>query len=458
MKDNASYVNAEKSTKFLNTLCEEYRKYNHIDSNLYINNDIKRGLRNQDGTGVLAGLTLVGDVVGYEMIDGKRTPISGKLFYRGYDIEEVVLGYMEEGHYGYEEISYLLLFGRLPSPEQLEIYNNMLSLMRFLPDFFTETLILKSPSPNIMNKIATATLALYSYDENPDDTTLENMMKQGIGLIARFPMIVAYAYQAKRHYYDRDSLYLHYPKDGQSTAESILRTLRNDKSFTKEEALLLDLCLVMHADHGAGNNSTFTSRVVASTGTDTYSSIAAAVGSLKGPLHGGANIKVVEMFDDIKANVKNWNDEGEIADYLLKLLKKEKGDRSGLIYGMGHAVYTISDPRAQLLKNQARSLAEKKGYGDEFRLIESVEKLSPELFKMIKGNDKSICANVDMYSGFVYKTLGIPMELYTPLFASARISGWVAHRIEEATTNARIIRPAYKSVSEYRKYVKMNDR
>jgi len=458
MKDNIANENAEKCAAFMRDFCEEYRRNNHIDPQLYINNNVKRGLRNADGTGVLAGLTRIGDVVGYDIRNGVYTPVEGKLYYRGYDLEDLVQGYMTGGRYGFEEISFLLLFGELPSKEQLDAFTDLLSNLRFLPEYFTEDLILKSPSPNIMNKMARATLGLYSYDSNPDDMSLENLMRQGIELVARFPMLLAYAYQAKRHFYDRDSLTIHFPKNDQSTAESILRTLRDDKTFTREEALLLDLCMVIHAEHGAGNNSTFTTRVVSSTGSDTYSAIAAAVGSLKGPRHGGANIKASDMIGNIMQNVKNWDDEGEVADYLTKILKKEAYDRSGLVYGMGHAIYTLSDPRAKLLKNQARSLTEKKGFGDEFRLIETVERLTPELFYKIKGSDKKICANMDLYAGIVYKTLGIPQELYTPLFAASRISGWIAHRIEEMTTNARIIRPAYQTVSPLRSYVPMEER
>lgn len=442
---------------YLTKLCDEYKANNRIDFELYEAQNVKRGLRNADGTGVLTGLTLIGDVVGYSLKDG-YTPIPGKLYYRGYDLNSLVDGYQKEGRHGFEEISYLLLFGQLPTKEQLDVYTHTLALLRFLPEHFTEDLILKSPGNNIMNVMARGTLGLYAYDESPEDTSLENIIRQCMELVARFPVLLSYAYQAKKHFFDRKSLYLHFPKDNQSTAESILRTLRRDKQFTKEEAFLLDLCLTVHAEHGGGNNSTFACRVAASTGTDTYSAIASAIGSLKGPRHGGATIKSSEMLEDIKANVTNIHDEGQVADYLVKMLNKEAGDRSGLIYGMGHAVYTVSDPRAVLLKTQARALANEKGFGDILELAETVERLTPELFEKIKGNKKQICANVDLYSGIVYKTLGIPQELYAPIFATARIAGWVAHRIEEITTSARIIRPAYLSVCDTREYVSMKDR
>ena len=458
MQDNVAKENAEKCDAFMKTLCEEYRKNNAIDPILYENNNVKRGLRNADGTGVLAGLTLIGDVVGYDMSTGVYTPVEGKLYYRGYDLEDLVSGYMAEDRYGFEEISYLLLFGKLPTKEQLADYTHLLSLLRFLPEYFTEDLILKSPSPNIMNKMARATLGLYSYDSDPDNLSLDNMMRQGMELIARFPMLLAYAYQAKRHFYDHDSLMIHFPMDNQSSAESILRALRDDKQFTKEEAQLLDLCMVIHAEHGGGNNSAFTTRVVASTGTDTYAAIAAALGSLKGPRHGGANIKSCEMMDDMMAHLKNPDNEGEVADYIVKILRKEANDHSGLVYGMGHAVYTLSDPRAKLIKKQARPLAEKKGFGEEFKLLEMIERLTPDLFAKEKGSTKRICANVDLYSGIVFRMLGFPVDLYTPIFAASRIAGWIAHRIEEMTTNARIIRPAYQTVSPLKPYIRMNER
>ncbi len=443
---------------FLSSLCEEFRKYNQIDPALYNNHNIKRGLRNIDGTGVVAGLTNIGNVHGYIINEGDIVPIPGELYYRGVNIEHLIDGFMSDDRFGFEETSYLLLFGHLPTKEQLTLFNDTLAQMRYLPEFFTEDQILRAPSPNIMNTMARATLGLYAYDTNPDDTSVENMMRQGMELIARFPMILAHAFQAKRHFYDKESLHIHFPKGHQSTAESILRTIRSDKKYTPEEARLLDLCLVLHAEHGGGNNSAFSCRVLSSSGTDTYSAIAAALGSLKGPLHGGANAKVIEMFNDIMANVRDWSDEDEVKKYLMKMLKKEAGDGSGKIYGMGHAVYTISDPRAVILKKNARALAESKNRGKELNLMELVEKLAPVAFREVKGSTKLLCANVDLYSGFVYETLDIPQELYTPLFAAARIAGWIGHRMEEVTTNARIMRPAYKAVHPVEKYVPMQER
>ncbi len=443
---------------FLSSLCEEYRKYNQINPALYNNHNVKRGLRNVDGTGVVAGLTNIGNVHGYIINEGDVVPIPGELYYRGINIEHLIDGFMSSNRFGYEETSYLLLFGHLPTDEQLTLFKDTLAQMRSLPDFFTEDQILRAPSPNIMNTMARATLGLYAYDTNPDDTSVENMMRQGMELIARFPMILAHAYQAKRHFYDKASLHIHFPKGDQSTAESILRTIRSDKKYTTEEARLLDLCLVLHAEHGGGNNSAFSCRVLSSSGTDTYAAISAALGSLKGPLHGGANAKVIEMFADIMENVKDWKDEDEVKNYLMKMIRKEAGDGSGKIYGMGHAVYTISDPRAVILKKNARALAESKNRGKELDLMELVEKLAPSALYEVKGSSKLICANVDLYSGFVYETLDIPQELYTPLFAAARIAGWIGHRMEEVTTNARIMRPAYKSVCPIEKYIPINER
>lgn len=445
-------------SEFILSLCEEYKKNNRIDPALYNDPEVKRGLRNANGTGVIAGLSQIGDVVGYDLINGERAGIPGKLYYRGYDLESLINGFIKEDRYGFEEVSYLLMFGKLPAPAQFKYFSDQLGLLRQLPDFFTEDHILRSPSSDIMNKMARCILGLYSYDSDPDDTSLENLMRQGMELIARFPMLLAHAYQAKRHFFDKKSLHIHFPHDNHSTAESILRAVRSDKQFTPEEARLLDLCLVLHAEHGGGNNSTFACRVVSSSGTDTYAAISSAISSLKGPLHGGANIAVMKMFDDIRANVPNWTNEGAVADYLAKMLRREAGDGSGLIYGMGHPVYTVSDPRAIILKDNARSLAEQKGYGDEFRLFETVEKLTPEIFAKVKGNNKPMCANVDMYSGLIYKTLDIPPELYTPLFAAARISGWIAHRIEEVCGNSRIIRPAYRVVYDTRDYIPMDAR
>ena len=420
--------------------------------------NIKRGLRNADGTGVMVGCTKIGSVQGYSIIDGEKTPMEGRLIYRGYDVMSLISGFTQEGRFGFEEIAYLLLFGQLPTAEEYAAFRQILSENMMLPEGFTEDMILKAPSNNIMNKLARSVLALYSYDDNPDSTELPNMVRQSILLLSRFPMIVAHAYAAKVHYYDGGSLFLHWPQPGDSIAENFLRAIRPDSKFTPEEARLLDLCLVLHAEHGGGNNSAFTCRVLSSSGTDTYSAIAAAVGSLKGPKHGGANQRVSAMFEEIKKNVSDWQDDGEISAYLEKILRKEAGDGSGLIYGMGHAIYTCSDPRAVALKGAARSLAEKTGLLSELELLESIARLTPEVFHRVTGSDKVMCANVDFYSGLVYKMLNIPEDLFTPLFAIARIAGWCSHRIEEVMTSSRIIRPAYKSLNRSRPYVPMTER
>ena len=443
---------------FITNLCDEYRKHNFIDPKLYNDPEVKRGLRNANGTGVIAGLSQIGDVVGYVLKDGQPVPVPGELYYRGYSLTDLIDGFTRENIYGFEEVSYLLLFGHLPTRDDLEFFFEALGALRTLPEHYLQSHIIGAPSPDIMNKMARLTLGLYSFDENPDDTSLENLMRQGMELIARFPTLLAYSYQAKRYFYDKKSLHLHFPHDNQSTAESILRVVRANKQFTEEEARLLDLCLVIHAEHGGGNNSAFTCRVVSSSGTDTYAAIASALCSLKGPKHGGANIKVMEMFEDIKANAGNWRSESAVADYLAKMLRCEAGDGSGLIYGLGHPIYTISDPRAIILKENARRLAEQRGLGDDFHLAETIERIGPEIMKTVRGIDKNICANVDFYSGLVYKTVDIPVELFTPLFAAARIAGWIAHRIEEVSGNARIIRPAYRVVYEPRPYVEIADR
>ena len=437
---------------------EIVKKNNNIESEMFEKFSVKRGLRNADGTGVLVGLTEVGDVHAYIMDEGEKIPVQGRLRYRGIDIFDIVKGFLEEKRLGFEEICYLLLFGELPNKQQLDEFFQLLGSKRELPGSFTEDMILKAPSKDIMNKLARAVLASYSYDENPDDTSVENTLRQCIELIARLPTMAAYGYEAKSHYHDGKSLYLHNPKAELSTAENILHMIRPDSSFTRTEVEILDLLLVLHAEHGGGNNSTFATRVVSSSGTDTYSAIAAAIGSLKGPKHGGANIKVMQMMDDIKANVKNWADEGEVADYLIKILNKEANDGSGLIYGMGHAVYTLSDPRGILLKRKAQELAKETGNEEEYNLFTTIERLSPDVFARVKRSDKVVSANVDFYSGFVYKSLGIPMELYTPLFAISRIAGWSAHLLEEIINGGRIIRPAYKNVLGKLSYIPMKDR
>ena len=429
-----------------------------IDSDLYSKYDVKRGLRNANGTGVLVGLTRIGDVVGYEIKDDKKIAVPGKLLYRGYDVNDIVSDSEKHNQFGYEQCAYLLLFGKLPNKEELEEFTSLLGSLRQLPDNFTEDMIMKAPSADIMNKLARGVLASYSYDPDPEDRSLSNVMRQCIELISRFSTLTAYGYQAKRRYYDGKSMYIHNPLPELSTAENFLRLIRNNKAFTDDEAKLLDLALIVHAEHGGGNNSSLTVHVVSSADTDTYSAIGAAVGSLKGRRHGGANIQVMEMMDDIKENVKDWSSENEVKEYLRKITRKEAYNRTGLIYGLGHAVYTINDPRATLLRDKAAKLAKEKGLEDEYNLYKLVEKLGPEVLYEKIGDSKKICANVDLYSGFIYSMLNIPRELFTPLFAVSRIAGWSAHRIEEIVAGGRIYRPAYKNVGEVHKYVPIDDR
>ena len=419
---------------------------------------VKRGLRNADGTGVMAGYTQIGNVTGYSVVDGERRPMEGHLSYAGYDLVDLINGYQAENRFGFEEVAYLLLLGRLPNAVELSKFQSFLYDNMPLPQNFTEDMILKHPSRDIMNQLGRAVLALYSSDPNPDDTSLENMVRQCFQLIARFPTIIAHSYAVKQHYFDNQSLFLHRPEYGLSIAENFLRCIRPDQKYTQEEARLLDLCLVAHAEHGGGNNSTFTCRVLSSTGTDTYSAISAAVGSLKGPKHGGANCQVMNQFNNIKESVRDWKDDEEVSNYLRRILRKEVGDRSGLIYGMGHAIYTISDPRTVMLKKYARSLAEKTGMLAQLELMESIERLSPALFAEVTGKEKIMCANVDMYSGLVYTMLGIPQELFTPVFALARITGWCAHRIEEVVTGGRIMRPAYRALFKHQDYIPLDQR
>jgi len=430
----------------------------YIDSELYSRFNAKRGLRNEDGTGVLVGLTRVGDVHGYEIADGKKVAIPGKLFYRGIDVESIAGAAAKHKRSCFEETVFLLLFGHLPSQKQLDGFNELLGQYRTLPKNFTEDVIMRAPSRDIMNKLSSSILALYSYDENPEDPSPENQLRQCAELIARFPAIVAYSYMSKKHYLDKESLVIHISDPSLSSAETILSLIRPDKKYTEDEVHLLDLALVLHAEHGGGNNSTFTVHVVTSSDTDTYSAIAAGLGSLKGYKHGGANAKVIGMMDDIMKNVKNWENEEEVAAYLEKILKGEAYDRSKLIYGQGHAVYTITDPRAILLREKAEALAEEKGFKKEFNLHYLIERLAPVVFKKVKGSDKDICTNVDFYSGFVYRMLGIPEELNTPIFAVSRIAGWCAHRMEEIIAGGRIIRPAYKCVQEHNEYIDIKNR
>lgn len=429
-----------------------------IDRSYFSSENIKAGLRNSDGTAVIVGVTKISSVQGYVVQDGEKVAIPGKLYYRGYAIEDIVEAHQRNNTFGYEEVAYLLLMGRLPNGQELQEFQEVLAKCRPLPSGFFEDMILKAPSPDVMNKLSRSVLAMYSYDDNPDDTSLENVLRQCVQLIARFPSIVANAYAVKRHYYDGKSLYIHNPKEQLSLAENFLRLVRSDKSYTDEEAKLLDLMLILHAEHGGGNNSAFVCRTLSSSGTDTYSAIAGAVGSLKGPLHGGASKKVMEMFHDIRSHVKDYGNDAEILSYLSKLLNGEAGDGSGKLYGLGHAVYTMSDPRALLLRKYAGDLARKSGKEEEFRLLESVERLGIPLIQERKGIYAPMCANVDLYSGMVYSMLGIPTELLTPLFAIARIAGWCAHRMEEVLTCNKLIRPGYKSAVKPRDYVELAER
>ena len=439
-------------------LCEEYRRNNSISRRELERFDVKRGLRNADGTGVMAGLTHVCNVHGYLIDDGDKVPDKGRLTYRGIDIEDIVSGCAAEGRFGFEEVAWLLIFGELPDQRQYKRMCDLLFDNRELPEYFPEDMIIKAPSKNIMNKLARSVMALYSYDDDPEDMSLENNMRQSISLIARMPSIMAYAYQVKRRHFDKESMFFHPYEPGQCTAEAILNALRPDRQFTREEAELLDLCMVLHAEHGGGNNSTFTTRVLTSAGTDIYSAIGAAVGSLKGYRHGGANHRVKSMMTEIMENVKNWDDEDEVEAYLEKILRGESHDGSGLIYGVGHAIYTLSDPRAVILKGKARALAKEKGYLQRLSLYETVERLAPKAFLNVTGSEKVLCANVDFYSGLVYEMLGIPEDLFTPMFAVSRIAGWCAHRIEELTTGGRIMRPAYRALPVKQRYVPFSER
>ncbi|HCX65492.1 MAG TPA: citrate synthase [Eubacteriaceae bacterium] len=429
-----------------------------IDPQLYKEYDVKRGLRELSGKGVMAGLTEIGEVYSYETDGSSIIPKPGQLFYRGVDVHSIVEGFTSENRHGYEETAYLLLFGELPKSDELDSFRGLLTEHRTLPKSFVRDMILKAPSKNVMNMLSRSVLGLYSYDDKADDTSIENVLRQCVKLITTFPMLAVYSYQALNHYHYGKSLVIHSPKEDYSTAENILHMLRPDSQFTDIESKLLDLSLVLHAEHGGGNNSTFSTHVISSTGTDTYSTISAALGSLKGPKHGGANIKVSEMFEDIKSKIKNWENEGEIADYLSKVLNAEEFDRSGLIYGMGHAVYSISDPRAEILRTHCKQLAEAKGQKEEFDLYFRVENIAKELIEEKRKIYKGVSANVDFYSGFVYQMLQLPLELLTPIFAISRISGWSAHRIEQLVNKGKIIRPAYKGVAQRKDYIPMSDR
>ncbi len=452
-----TYIENVSADKF-KKLCDELKIYSSVAPEYFDRFEVKRGLRNRDGSGVMAGLTKVCAVEGYYIDDGERKPVEGHLTYRGIDINDLVDGCIKENRFGYEEVVWLLLFGHLPTRSQLEDFNKLLSDSRELPEDFIEDMIMKAPSPNIMNKLERSVLSLYSYDSNPDDISIENVLRQSIQLVAQLPTIMTYAYQVKRRYYLKKSMYLHPIKPGLSTAETILYNTRSNREFTDEEAKLLDLCLMIHAEHGGGNNSAFATRVLTSSGTDTYAAISAGIGSLKGPRHGGANLKVAEMMNYLKADVTDITDEGQVADFLKKIINREAGDKSGLVYGMGHAVYTLSDPRQVILKREALKLAEEKGFGDEFKALDLIEKLTPEIFASEKHNNKKICANVDLYSGLIYQMLGIPEDLYTPLFAIARVAGWSAHRIEELISGNRVIRPAYKNMAVPKEYAPIDER
>ncbi len=429
----------------------------HIDQNLYAEYDVKRGLRDSNGKGVLTGLTEISDVVAYTTENGRKIPADGKLYFQGYDVEDIIDGFKDR-KFKFEEVTYLLVFGSLPTQSQLNDFIQILSNARELPNKFVRDVVMKAPSANIMNAMQKSVLTLYSYDKNPDHIDIPNVLRQSLELIAKFPLLAVYGYQAHKHYHLDQSLVIRYPKPELSTSENILRTLRPDGQYTELEARVLDVALILHAEHGGGNNSTFTTHVVSSTGTDTYSAIAASLGSLKGPKHGGANLKVKQMFENIKENVKDWTDETELTNYLIKILDKQAFDGSGLIYGMGHAVYTLSDPRATILKKYAKLLAKEKGLTDEFYLLDRIEHLAGGLIAQRRKLFKDICANVDFYSGFVYTILDIPEEMFTPIFAIARISGWCAHRIEELVNDGKIIRPAYKYVGHHRGYIDIEQR
>ena len=453
---------ANKFSKLTPEICElaELCSANRIDTDLYSKYDVKRGLRDINGKGVLTGLTQISEIISSKTVDGKSVPCDGELYYRGINIIDLVNGFSERGEYdGFEEASYLLLFGKLPSSSELAAFKNILADYRnSLPKNFVRDVIMKAPSNDLMNNITRSVLTLFSYDHAANDTSVPNVLRQSLGLIAIFPMLAVYSYSAKKYYNDKGSLFIHRPQPNLSTAENILYMLRPDNSYSELEAKILDLALVLHAEHGGGNNSSFTTHVVTSSGTDTYAAIAAALSSLKGPKHGGANIKVVEMFSDIKRNIKDWNDDKAITDYIAKILHKEAFDGAGVIYGMGHAVYSISDPRAQIFKGYVEKLSEEKNKMAEFRLYTKVEKIAAELISKERRIYKGVSANIDFYSGFVYNMLKLPVELYTPLFAVARISGWSAHRIEELINAGKIIRPAYKAVQERRDYIPMSER
>lgn len=451
-------VSPEFEKRMLSSLSTKAQSNNQINTELYSKYNVKRGLRDLDGRGVLVGLTEIGEIHSYIMDENEMVPVPGSLMYRGIDINDIVNGFLAEERFGFEETCYLLLFSNLPDQKELTEFRQLLTDYQRLPEYFARDMILRAPSKDIMNLLARTVLALYSFDEDPDNTSIENVLRQCLHLIAWFPSLVIYSYQAFTHYFDDNSLFLHSPRPDLSIAENILYMLRPDNSFTMLEAKLLDLALVLHAEHGGGNNSSFVTHAVTSSGTDTYAVIASALGSLKGPRHGGANHKVMQMFEDMKQVVNNWEDEEEIKAYLRKLLNYQAFDNSGLIYGIGHAVYSISDPRAVILREHAANLAKEKGLEEEFMLYTRVEKLAPQVIGEVRKMYKGVSANVDFYSGFVYRMLDIPPELFTPLFAVSRIVGWSAHRIEEIVNDGKILRPAYKSVANRRGYIAMDER
>ena len=451
--------NYSEITPKITELTQKCVKNNYIEPELYVRHKVNRGLRDLNGKGVLTGLTEISEINAKKIVDGKEVSSPGELYSRGYNIKDLVGGFIRDDRYGFEEIAYLLLLGELPTRDELKSFCETLTEYRTLPNSFTRDVIMKAPSDNLMNSLARSVLTLYSYDKNADDISLENVMRQSLQLIAMFPLLSVYGYQAWNYYHNKNgSLVIRDADPKLSTAENLLYMLRPDGSYSPLEAKVLDLALILHAEHGGGNNSTFTTHVVTSSGTDTYSAIAAALGSLKGPKHGGANIKVCQMFEDIKEHVRDWSDEDEVLSYLKKLLNKEAFDRSGLIYGIGHAIYSVSDPRAEVLKSFVEKLSEEKGMHDEYALYATVERLAPQLISGCKTMYKGVSANVDFYSGLVYQMLGIPTELFTPLFAIARITGWSAHRMEELINAGKIIRPAYKAVGAQREYVPMSER
>jgi len=443
---------------FFTKFAEIADRQNRIPPELYERLSVKRGLRNKDGTGVLVGLTEIGQVHGYILDEGEKIPVPGVLSYRGIDIRDIISGFQGEERFGFEETAFLLLFGSLPTKKDLDDFSRQLGYLRELPEHFTEDVILRTPSRNLMNKLAGAVLSLYSFDPSPEFLDISNLLRQSVRLISKFPLIAAYAFQAKNHHLDGAGLFIHAPDKNKKTAENLLMMIREDRACSRLEAELLDLCMVLHAEHGGGNNSAFTTHVVSSTGTDTYAAISAAIGSLKGPLHGGASERARAMMLDIMDKVKDWSDEEMVGEYIARILRKETFDRRGLVYGMGHAVYTKSDPRVEPLKRKISELAKSAGLEDEYRIYDIVERVAPRVFSKVTGKNKDISANVDFYSGFAYRCLGISQDLFTPLFAVSRIVGWCAHRIEEIVSGGRIMRPAYRSITKKRPYTPLEKR